>query len=88
MTVRIDPALLESLRARARSEDRSVSAEVVRLIRAHVQPPADKTPRAAPTMGMFPDLEAPELEDFKALRSKASRALASARAARAGRGTR
>jgi hypothetical protein len=72
MTVRIDPELLKALRARALREDRSVSAEVVRMIRAHVEPAPGRLLRHGTTMGMFPDLEAPELEDFKALRSEAS----------------
>ena len=70
MTVRIDPTLLAALRRRAKRAGRSVSAEVVRLIEREIQP-VKPGPRRK-TMGMFPNFEAPELEDFKQFRREQS----------------
>ena len=71
MTVRIDPTLLAALKAKARRDGRSVSAEVIQLIRRGVEP--ERPPGKAGTMGMFPDFEAPDLDDFIALRRTFSR---------------
>jgi plasmid stability protein len=74
MTVRIHPELLTALKARARQEGRSVSAEVVRLIRKELTTPPAKV--GARTMGMFADFDAPDLEVFRSTRKAASRAVA------------
>ena len=76
MTVRIDPTLLAALRQRAKRSGRSVSAEVVDLLRRELQPVAPRKPRR--TMGMFAtsDFEVPDLEDFKQLRRDMSKRLA------------
>ena len=75
MTLRIDPGLLAALRRRAKREGRSVSAEVVRMIRKELEPEAMQRRRVSPTMGMFADFEAPELEEFKRLRREISAAV-------------
>ena len=68
MTLRIDPDLLAALRRRAKREGRSVSAEVIRMIRKEVEPAPSRQRKTRPTMGMFADFEAPELDAFKQLR--------------------
>lgn len=82
MTLRVDPKLLAVLKRRAAREGRSVSAEVIRMIRRDVEP--TKSPRAkrTSTMGMFPDFEAPRLDELKGLRRRFSSGLSSARARR------
>lgn len=71
VTLRIEPELLAALKRRAEREGRSVSAEVVRLIRREVEAlPRAEPPK--PTMGMFPDHEAPDLEVFREARHAAS----------------
>ena len=77
MTLRIDPQLLAALRRRAKREGRSVSAEVVRMIRREVEPALPARRKPLRTMGMFADFEAPELEEFKRLRRRFSAALRS-----------
>jgi plasmid stability protein len=72
MTLRIDPDLLAALRLRARREGRSVSAEVVRMIRKEVEPASPRRRKPMLTMGMFADFEAPDLEEFKRLRRQLS----------------
>jgi hypothetical protein len=67
MTVRIDPQLLAALKARARRDGSTVSAEVVRLVRKEVTP-APARRRRARTLGMFANFEAPELDDLTSLR--------------------
>ena len=74
MTVRIDPELLAALKAKAKQDGRTVSAEVVQLIRKGVEPLPVRT-KPARTMGMFPDFEAPELDELVALRRTFSRRL-------------
>ena len=68
MTLRIDPRLLAALRRRAKREGRSVSAEVIRMIRKEVVPAPPRERKTRRTMGMFADFEAPELKEFKRLR--------------------
>jgi hypothetical protein len=75
MTIRIEPNLLAALRRRAKQRGRSVSAEVIELIRRGVEPL-----RGAPhrnTMGMFAGFEAPELADLKKARRQISARLLS-----------
>jgi hypothetical protein len=64
MTIRIEPALLEALKAKARDEGRTVSAEVVRLVRKEVEPRPARSVKRVKTMGMFPDFEAPDLHEL------------------------
>lgn len=76
ITVRIDPDLLAALRAKASEEGRTVSAEVVHLVRREVGPVrrrAKSRSKSRSTMGMFPDFEAPDLDEMLALRRAASR---------------
>ena len=80
MTLRIDPALLGALRRHAKREGRSVSAQVVQLIRreledAHVPVRRRATRRS---MGMFAHagFEVPDLEDFKRVRRRMSTVIA------------
>jgi plasmid stability protein len=82
MTLRVDPELLAALKRRAAREGRSVSAEVIRMIQRDVEP--TKSPRAkrTSTMGMFPDFEAPTLDELKGLRRRFSSRLLSARTRR------
>ena len=69
MTLRVDPDLLAALKARAKSEGRSVSAEVVRMIRREVQPIPSPRPRRKASAGMFREFEAPALAEFRAVRA-------------------
>jgi len=74
MTLRIDPALLDTLRRRAKRDGRSVSAEVVQLIRKELEDMHVPNRLAVRrTMGMFADsdFEVLELDDFKRLRRRA-----------------
>jgi hypothetical protein len=80
MTLRIDPELLAALKARAAREGRSVSAEVVRLIKHEVEPVQHQRARRTSTMGMFAEFEAPTLEEFKRLRARFSARVAARRA--------
>jgi hypothetical protein len=76
ITVRIDPDLLAALKAKASQEGRTVSAEVVHLVRREVGPiPRASRSNSRPTMGMFPDFEAPDLDEMIALRRAASQYL-------------
>lgn len=74
MTVRIDPELLAALKAKAKRDGRTVSAAVVQLIRKGVEP-ASRRSKGPPTMGMFSEFEAPDLDELIALRRTFSRAL-------------
>lgn len=78
MTVRVDEALLEEIRAAARKEDRSLSAYVLRVLREHLaaqaalEAPPRKATRSA--MGALRHLGAPEsIDDFREARREASR---------------
>jgi hypothetical protein len=75
VTVRIEPALLAALKRKARREGRSVSAEVVGLVRAGVLPQEQTSAKPVRSMGMFADFEAPELDDLLRLRRRFSRLL-------------
>lgn len=74
MTVRIEPELLAALKAKAKRDGRTVSAEVVQLIRKGVEPAPVRT-KSARTMGMFSEFEAPELDELVELRRSFSRKL-------------
>jgi hypothetical protein len=76
ITVRLEPKLLSALKARAREEGRSVSAEVVQLIRRAVaaHPTGDSGAR---TMGMFEDMDFDpiEVEEVRDVRRDAAAAI-------------
>jgi hypothetical protein len=71
MTVRIDPALLAALKRRASRDGRTVSAVVVSLVRSAVEP-TDPSAKSVRSMGMFPDFEAPRLDEMLSLRREQS----------------
>lgn len=73
MTVRMDADLLRALKSRAKEEGRSLSAEVVQLVRQAMAGNAPRTVRKARTMGMFANFEAPSLEDFQTERRRNAR---------------
>ena len=75
VTVRIEPVLLAALKRKALREGRSVSSEVVRLVRAGVMPEAQVRRKPVRSMGMFSEFEAPELDDLLRLRRRFSRSL-------------
>jgi hypothetical protein len=64
----VDPALLTALKEKAAREGRSVSAEVLRLIKRDIEPASHRRAKRTSTMGMFAEFEAPTLEEFKRLR--------------------
>jgi len=82
MTLRVDPALLTALKEKAAREGRSVSAEVVRLIKRDVEPARHQRAKRTSTMGMFADFEAPTLEEFKRMRRGFSSRASATRARR------
>ena len=75
MSLRIDPQLLEEIRRRARAEGRSVSAEILHLVRRELgggSPPPRRGARR--TMGWLAHLDVPEdLETYRRFRRSASR---------------
>lgn len=76
MSLRIDPELLEELRRAARAEGRSVSAQVVHLVRRELGAAPRRRERPLPTLGWLRHLGAPnELEEFRRLRRSLSRSL-------------
>jgi len=75
VTVRMEPVLLAALKRKALREGRTVSAEVVRLVRAGVLPQAEPKLKAKRSMGMFSDFEAPDLDELVRLRRGFSRML-------------
>ncbi len=64
MTLRMDADLHKMLKERAEKNGRSTSAEVTQLLRLHVsaKPVTSKPP--APSMGMFSQYEAPDLDEL------------------------
>jgi len=82
MTLRVDPELLRALRERAAREGRSVSAEVVRLIKRDVEPARRQRAKRTSTMGMFADFAAPTLEEFRRMRRRFSSHVSSTSARR------
>ena len=77
MTLRIDPELLDRLREVARAERRSVSAQVVHLVRRELGSQAKgPTPRVLPTLGWLRHLDAPDdLAAYRRVRRTLSRRL-------------
>src|SRR5262249_47179545 len=74
ITVRIDPQLLAALKKRAQREGRSVSSEVLRMIRNEIEPLPSRRKRRQ-TTGMFPNFEAPDFIGFKRVRHEFSKAI-------------
>lgn len=75
ITVRVDPRLLEALRTRAHEQGRSLSAEVVQLLRAELQLPEKPAKKARSMMGAFAQFDAPELADFAKVRAATTSAV-------------
>jgi hypothetical protein len=75
ITVRIDPQLLTALKEKARREGRTVSATIVGLIASDVKRRPCRNSPARRTMGMFPQLEAPKLDELCEWRRTFSRRL-------------
>jgi hypothetical protein len=83
MTLRIAPGMLEELRQVARAEGRSVSAQVIYLVRRDLEMRGRATTVAArrrkplPTYGWLRHLEAPEtFEEFREFRRSLSKQVA------------
>ena len=78
MTLRIDPELLEQLRDVARAERRSVSAQLIHLVRREIGARSTRHPRSVlPTFGWLGHLDAPDtLDEFRRVRRALSRRLA------------
>jgi len=77
MTLRIDPDLLEQLRAVARAERRSVSAQLVHLVRRELGTPTKRAiQKVLPTLGWLQHLDAPDdLDAYRRVRRALSRRL-------------
>ena len=77
MTLRIDPDLLEQLREVARAERRSVSAQLVHLVRQELGTQAKAaTRKVLPTLGWLRHLDAPDdLDAYRRVRRALSRRL-------------
>jgi len=73
VTFRIDADLLASLKAKVQRDGGTVSAAIVEMVRSNVQPKRRRTTKRRRTMGMFPDFEAPDLDDMVQLRRDLSR---------------
>jgi Ribbon-helix-helix protein, copG family len=73
VTVRLDPELLDAVKSKVRREGTTMSATIVRLLRAEVNPPTRRPFRR--TMGMF----AGQFEDVGLDELKQSRRALSAR---------
>lgn len=86
LTLRIDGELLARLKRQAKDEGRSVSAQVVRLLRRELGEPKLPTGRPRSAMGMFPELDVVGVGEVRTLRAERARGLA-ARVANKGLGT-
>jgi hypothetical protein len=75
MSLRIESELLEEIRRRARAEGRSVSAQILHLVRNELGPSAPQPSRRPQrTMGWLAHLDVPEdLETYRQLRRSLSR---------------
>jgi hypothetical protein len=81
VTFRLDTTLLAALKRKARRDGGTVSASLVAMVRTQVEPRRRRTAKRRATMGMFPDFEAPELDEMMQLRRGLSRRLMSAMSA-------
>ena len=76
MTLRIEPELLAQLRAAAKAERRSVSAQVLLLVRRELGATPRRREKPLPTMGWLRHLRAPrELREFRRVRRALTRRL-------------
>jgi hypothetical protein len=76
MTLRIEPELLEQLRAVAKAERRSVSAQMLFLVRRELGAKARPGRKRLPTLGWLSHLRAPrELKEFRRVRRSLTREL-------------
>lgn len=76
MTLRIDSELLEQLREVAKAERRSVSAQMLFLVRRELEARAGRRGKPLPTMGWLRHLDAPDsLGEFQRVRRALSRRL-------------
>src|SRR3989442_2412622 len=75
MSLRLDPKLLEEIRKRARAEGRSVSAQILHVVRSEIggrSPTPER--RARRTMGWLAHLDVPEdVTTYRRLRRSISR---------------
>jgi len=77
MTLRIDAALLEQLRETARAEQRSLSAQVLFLVRKELGAGAKRRRSPLPTLGWLSHLAAPDdVAAFRRVRRSLSQSLA------------
>jgi hypothetical protein len=76
MTLRIEPELLEQLRAVAKAERRSVSAQMLFLVRRELGARVRRRRKPLPTLGWLSHLRAPrKLQEFRRVRSSLTRSL-------------
>jgi hypothetical protein len=77
MTLRIDRTLLAELKARARNQSRSTSAEVVFILRKSLQLTSATARRSVqkPSMGMFAQFDAPSKRSLADARETLSASL-------------
>ena len=68
MTVRLDSNLLLALKNRAQKVGRSVSAEVVQMIKQQITTKNTQSESIPKSEGMFSQFEAPTLEELRDLR--------------------
>ena len=76
MAIRIEPELLRQLRSEARSNRRSLSAQILFMVRKELEPSRRPIEKPQPTMGWLAHLQAPEkIDDFRQVRNRLSRAI-------------
>ncbi len=82
VTVRLDPELLEALKAKVRRDGTTVSATIVKLLRAEIAPRRPVAVRRR-TMGIFAgQFEDLDLDEFKQARRALSARLSPGKRAR------
>jgi hypothetical protein len=76
MAVRIEPELLGQLRSAARTNRRSLSAQVLFMVRKELEASNCRVEKPKPTMGWLEHLQAPEkLDDYREVRTRLSRVI-------------
>lgn len=79
LSLRIDSALLDGVRERAREEGRSVSGQIVFYVREHVEPRKEPRKKSQPISGWLSHRGAgPAAEEFRRGRAEASDTLRTA----------
>ncbi|MCL2723989.1 MAG: Arc family DNA-binding protein [Polyangiaceae bacterium] len=72
ISVRIDPAMLRAVKKRARLNGRSMSSEILFLIRSQIEEAPART-SIKPISGWLSDIESPDnLDEFRKARAQAS----------------